>query len=215
MKEIVKTSRLAGQLESLFRKLNEDFFNSQLETPIITIQSTPRAYGHYSTFNAWTVRGEGKREINIGAGTLYRPIENTIATLLHEMCHMYNDTVLNIQDTSRKGEYHNKYFKATAETHGLIITYSERFGWSYTEPADELLTWILENNIQEIKLTRTELDGIQSVGGPSTTNGGTPAKGTPKGNSIRYHCPKCNAIARTTRPTNLICGDCLVPMVTG
>ena len=46
MKTIVKTSRLAGQLEKLFRMLNEDFFDNQLETPIITIQSTPRAYGH-------------------------------------------------------------------------------------------------------------------------------------------------------------------------
>ncbi|MEY8403211.1 hypothetical protein AALA54_07725 [Oscillospiraceae bacterium 44-34] len=48
MKEIVKTSRLAGQLEKLFNKLNSDFFNGELQTPVITIQSTPRAYGHYS-----------------------------------------------------------------------------------------------------------------------------------------------------------------------
>ena len=215
MKEIVKTSRLAGQLEGLFRKLNEDFFLGQLETPIITIQSTPRAYGHYSTFNAWSVKGEGKREVNIGAGTLYRPIEETIATLLHEMCHMYDDTVLNVQDTSRKGEYHNRHFKATAEAHGLIVTRSERYGWSHTEPSDELLTWILENNIQEIKLTRTEFGGLQSVGGPAAANGGLTPTGTAGGNSIRYHCPRCNAIARTTRPTNLICGDCFTVMVTG
>lgn len=52
MKEIVKTSRLAGQLEKLFNKLNADFFNGELETPVITIQSTPRAYGHYSTYDA-------------------------------------------------------------------------------------------------------------------------------------------------------------------
>lgn len=39
MKEIVKTSRLAGQLEKLFSKLNADFFNGELETPVITIQS--------------------------------------------------------------------------------------------------------------------------------------------------------------------------------
>ena len=31
MKEIVKTSRLAGQLEKLFRILNFDWFNGELE----------------------------------------------------------------------------------------------------------------------------------------------------------------------------------------
>ena len=55
MKEITKISRLAGQLEKLFRMLNEAFFDGQLDTPVITIQSTPRAYGHYSVSPIWTV----------------------------------------------------------------------------------------------------------------------------------------------------------------
>ena len=44
MKEITKTSRLAGQLEKLFRMLNNDMFGGQLEQPIITIQSSARSY---------------------------------------------------------------------------------------------------------------------------------------------------------------------------
>ena len=43
MKETVKTSRTAGYLEKIFRKLNEHYFLGQLEEPVITIQSTPRA----------------------------------------------------------------------------------------------------------------------------------------------------------------------------
>ena len=78
MKEIVKTSRLAGSLEKIFRMVNADLFNNELAEPVITIQSTPRAYGSYTLYNAWNVKGEGRREINIGAGTLDRPIELTI-----------------------------------------------------------------------------------------------------------------------------------------
>ena len=48
MKEITKTSRLAGQLEKLYNLLNADFFGGVLEPPVITIQSTPRAYGHFT-----------------------------------------------------------------------------------------------------------------------------------------------------------------------
>ena len=214
MKEIVKTSRLAGQLEKLFRMLNADWFDGQLETPVITIQSTPRAYGHYSTFDAWDVKGEGHREINLGAGTLDRPIEETVATLLHEMCHMFNDIVLNVQDCSGSSRmYHNKAFKRTAESHGLIVTHT-RYGWSHTEPADSLLEWILENDIQEIKLNRNESHGIRIAGGPSAANSGATTTGTTsKGHSIRYKCPVCGRLARTTRKARLICGDCLVPML--
>ena len=46
MKETIKTSRTAGYLEKIFRTLNAHYFDNELEEPIITIQSTPRAYGH-------------------------------------------------------------------------------------------------------------------------------------------------------------------------
>ena len=103
MKEISKYSRLAMYLEKLYDKLNHDFFEDSLERPVITVQSTARAYGHYTLYDAWSIKGEGYRELNIGAGTLDRPIENVLATLLHEMCHQYNDIVLNYR-TVREGE---------------------------------------------------------------------------------------------------------------
>lgn len=214
MKAIVKTSRLAGQLEKLFRMLNDDFFDGQLETPIITIQSTPKAYGHYSVEPVWTVNGyENKHEINIGAGTLDRPIENTVATLLHEMCHMMNGTILNVQDCSRKGTYHNKHSKETAEAHGLICTRTDRYGWSDTSSviSDRLIDWILENNVQEIRLNRNEPGGIRITGGNTAANGGVQPT-TSKSNSIRWVCPCCGAIVRSTRPVRIICADCMEMM---
>lgn len=214
MKELVKISRLSGALEKIFSKINADWFNNELETPIITIQSTPRAYGHYTTFNAWDVKGEGRREINIGAGTLDRPIEEIVGTLMHEMVHMYNDTVLNVQDCSGSSRmYHNKQFRNTAAAHGLIVTHT-RYGWSHTEPADSLLEWILENDIQEIKLNRNEPHGIRIAGGNTAANGGAAITGTiSKSHSIRYKCPCCGQLARTTKKANLVYGDCMLPML--
>ena len=46
MKQTVRTSRTAGYLEKIFRALNADSFNGELEEPVITIQDTPTAYGH-------------------------------------------------------------------------------------------------------------------------------------------------------------------------
>ena len=214
MKEITKTSRLAGQLEKLFRMLNDDFFNGQLETPVITIQSTPRAYGHYSVAPIWSVNGEElKHEINIGAGTLDRDIEYTVATLLHEMCHFYDDTILNIKDCSRNGTYHNKQFKETAESVGLIVTKSDKYGYAHTAPSDSLIEWIIDNDIQEIKLNRNEFSGIRVTGGKSTGN--TTGIKPPKANShsTKYTCPCCGTSVRATKKVRVICADCMELMI--
>ena len=104
MKETIKTSRTAGYLEKIFRALNNDWFGGELEEPIITIQSTPRAYGHVTMSKIWKSKGDERRhELNIGAETLERPIENVVATMMHEAVHLYN-LAHGVQDCSR-GEH--------------------------------------------------------------------------------------------------------------
>ena len=78
MKETIKTSRTAGYLEKIFRAVNADWFGGELEEPIITIQSTPRAYGHVTVSKIWKRKGEQRHELNIGAETLQRPIEEGV-----------------------------------------------------------------------------------------------------------------------------------------
>lgn len=90
MKNTVKTSRVAGQLEKMFRALNTRFFGGELEEVIITLKKTPGAYGHITCGKTWNAGGKERHEINISTATLDRPIEETTATLLHEMCHLYN-----------------------------------------------------------------------------------------------------------------------------
>ena len=218
MKEIVKTSRLAGSLEKLFRMLNHDFFGDALEMPIITIQSTPKAYGHYTTFNAWNVKGEGRREINLGAGTLDRPLEYTVTTLIHEMVHMFNDTVLHEKDTSNKGVYHNKVFKREAEAHGLICHQNGHHGWSDTssELSDRLIEWVLLNDIPEIRMTRDELPAFFTVKGKGskTPSNTTPTPAKKPSNKRIMQCPQCGCKADVHSPkTRIGCWTCGLEMV--
>ena len=110
MKETVKTSRTAGYLEKIFRALNAKYFDNELEEPIITIQSTPKAYAHVTIGKAWQRGDTTRRELNIGAGTLDRSIFEIVASELHECIHIYN-MQRGIQDCSRGGAYHNKKFK--------------------------------------------------------------------------------------------------------
>ena len=48
MKELTTYNRAAGYLNRIFDLLNQEFFESTLSRPTITIQSTPNAHGHFS-----------------------------------------------------------------------------------------------------------------------------------------------------------------------
>lgn len=75
MKEMTSYNRVAGYLNKMFDLLNRRCFENALSRPTITIQSTPKAYGHFSLrADTWVSKFGGTHEINIGAGTLARPI---------------------------------------------------------------------------------------------------------------------------------------------
>ncbi len=213
MKELTSYNRVAGYLNKIFDLLNKEFFESALSRPTITIQSTPRAYGHFSlNKETWVSKLGGTHEINIGAGTLARPIENVVATLLHEMVHYFN-YINGVQDCSRGNTYHNKRFKQEAEKRGLKISHSPSYGWSHTEPADELLEFVLENDLTDILINRNENYGF-SIGGTGTHSGGTQTTIPPRTSSTRkYICPCCGMSVRATREVKIKCMDCDEQMV--
>jgi len=207
MKELLKNSRVCGYLEKIFRTLNEDKFDGELETPIITIQSTPRAYGHITVGKVWGNAHGGKQyELNIGAGTLNRPVENIVSTMLHEMVHLYN-MMHGIKDCSRGNTYHNKKFKEKAESVGLVIEYDSRIGWSITSPSEELIEYIIQQEWTDILINRNENLRI-SVGGKSGSSGSDDFVKKPS-STRKYQCPNCGMSVRATKVVHIMCVDCM------
>ena len=216
MKQTTNIQRSVQYLNKIFKLANEKWFGGELETPMITIQSTPMAYGHFTPWESWKSvdRAGNERhtvEINIGAGTMNRPVENVVATLIHEMVHYYCYTN-KIADTSNHGRYHNKRFKAEAEKRGLSISYYGSYGWTITEPTEELIDWVIEMGLEDIQCGREEFSGLAvGIGGKA---GNAPGRGKKdpdapkKGNSIKWVCPCCGAIVRSTKVLNIVCGDC-------
>lgn len=217
MKQTTNMSRVIGQLQTIGRKLNSDWFNNELdmERVVWTVQSTPKAYGHFTPYLSYRVHSKdgekGAVEINIGAGTLDRDIVSVICTMLHEMTH-YKNWSEGVQDCSRGGTYHSKKFKIEAEKHGLVIEYDSRIGWSLTSATEELVQWIIDNDIEEFRLGRNEFTSLVGISGGSSS-GTTPTTPKKKNNSIKMICPCCGNIARVTKTTNLICGDCMEHMI--
>ena len=212
MKELTSYNRVAGYLNKVFDMLNAEFFENALSRPTITIQSTPRAYGHFSLReDTWISKLGSTHEINIGAGTLARPIEEVAATLLHEMVHYFNYEQ-GIQDCSRGNTYHNRRFKEAAEAHGLNVEHSDKYGWSHTSPSDALLDFVLDKSLTDILINRNEFSGFQITG--TGTHSGSTAPITPRKSSTRkYVCPCCGNSVRATKAVNIACLDCDAQMI--
>lgn len=212
MKQTIKTSRTAGALEKYFRALNQHYFGGELPEVVITLKATPAAYGHFSCGKVWQAGETPQHEINISTYYLNRPIEDVVATLLHEMCHLYC-AVKGIQDTSRGNSYHNKAFKKAAEEHGLMVEHSKKYGWTDTSPSLELLEFIETQGWQSLQMHEGAYIHIGRGPAGGTAAGSTETK-PPKVNTHnhKWACPKCKQSVRATKIVNIICGDCGIKM---
>ena len=189
-------SKITAFLESAFDVLNDKYFESSLPKCAITIQSSPKAYGHFTTREVWQGGKEAARhEINLGAENLNRPLVNTLATLLHEMVHFYCH-INDIKDTSRSGVYHNKRFKEEAERRALIIEYDKKIGWSKTIPSPSFAQFVKE------KWGDAPID-LYRIG-----DFGADGRTAKKSSTRKYVCPICAQGIRATKEVVILCGIC-------
>ena len=190
-------SDVVTKLENLFDLLNAAYFEDKLPKPVITVQSTPKFYGHCSTKKIWKSENDARYEINIGAEYLNRPSADTAATMCHEMVHLYC-LENGINDTCQKGRYHNKAFKTECELRDLEVGYDRANGYTHTTPT-EAFKKTLENAgfVLEVPFARV------------------PPKAKAKAareKAHKYVCPVCGQEVKTTAELSLICGVCEVPM---
>ena len=176
---------------------NAIYFEGKLPKPVITVQTTPKAYGHCSTKKIWKSETEGMYEINLGAEYINRPKEQTCCTLLHEMVHLYcNEN--GIADTCQHGRYHNKAFKAECEARDLAVEYDRANGHAHTTPTDAFKAKLTEAGIDlTVRFARIMLKAKAKAD---------------REKAHKYVCPICGQEVRTTAELSLICGVCEVPM---
>lgn len=205
-------------LEYGFDILNKVYFNSELPPIVISIMSSPRSNGHFTCGKVWRSEEARMHEINISAEHLDRPIENIMATMMHEMVHYYC-SLNNINDVSQGGRYHNMKFKEEAEKRGLIITQGHYIGWSITEPSIEFMNVISDYGIKKpLDINRDGEMGISIIGigglaGLTGLNGKVGPDGIQinkkKTSTRKYVCPHCGNTFRATKDINVMCMDCL------
>lgn len=160
-------------LEKIFDKANEKFYNNEIIKPMITVQTArPGILGWCSRNQVWHNKSNGDNafEINIVAEQLNRPIEGVVATMLHEMVHLYNNQ--NGIDDCTKTQYHNVKFRDCALTHGLKMKFAKvdkARGFSYTELNDKGIEFTKELGIGNFDINRGRLFDLGD-NGPKTKN---------------------------------------------
>ena len=90
---------------------------------------------------------------------------------------------------------------------GLIVTHSDKYGWSHTSPSDNLLEFVLKYGLTDILLNRNEYTGVRITG--TGTHSGAVGTTRPRTSSTRkYLCPCCGNSVRATKTVNIACLDC-------
>jgi len=191
-------SKIINKLENLFDILNNIYFENKLSIPIITVQSTPKAFGHCSTKKIWRDgidnNNDARYEINIGAEFLNQSSNNIAAVMCHEMIHLFcleNE----IADTCQKGRYHNKIFKAEIEKRDLTVDYDRAIGYSMTKPTEIFIEKLYKADYTlEIPFARHTIEKKKSKVTREKTQ--------------KYFCPTCDQKVTAKQTVSLICGIC-------
>ncbi len=181
------------ELHKAFNHMNEVFFEGRLPEVVIAIRSQGKrtgVNGWFTPAKVWSDGKEDRHEIVITAETLNREFMDIMRTLQHEMVHLYcheND----IKDTSRGGTYHNKAFKQACLDHGFEYkedAYSTKIGWSHATLTESSQAIIKSWNLRE------------GCFGLARKSFGTGQREKKKTNIIKWVCPSCGDIIRSSKP---------------
>jgi hypothetical protein len=160
-------------------------------------------HGHFHA-SQW-IHGEEKEvmhEVMLSGESLSRGAEATLGTLIHEAAHAVAH-VTGVQDTSNQGRYHNKRFKAIAESMGVSLSEAPTRGWTTTELA--------EGTAEKYK---AGLDRLAAVLGTYRRDVVEVAPTKPRNSTkIKIDCDCQNEVSVSRiwfdSHGELMCGDCL------
>lgn len=190
MKSIDNAQDYEKELTRVYNRFNKHFWNNELPEVIITFAPKKGKYGHVTSEPVWqSVHSGSKYELNISAYSIGRDPEDICETILHEQCHLYN-LINDIEDTSDKGRYHNKFFKKAAQDHGLNVIRDKHSGWSKTKLDEAAKAYVKKLNVKEFTYQR-----IQQKAEPSLKRFSCPICGIPVVYALQEQfvmCEICN-----------------------
>lgn len=195
------THEVIKNLETLFEKLNEKFFNGALLMPYITLfvgakKNGDDIRGAFYSDKYINVNNDAdfKYEIGIAGERLGDGIFQVAETLMHEMVHMFCE-MNGYADT--KGRSHTKIFKREAEKRGLICEKAKGIGFGHTEATPQFCDFI-QNLVDNGAINPDICTYARYTTFPETKS--TQRKA--------FICPVCSAKVTAKPDTAIACMNC-------
>lgn len=191
------TAEQYTNLQLAYNYFNEQLFDSKLSDCLITLRSHgKRTLGLFHA-EQWQHGDDLCHEIALSPAHLRRPLQDVFGTLVHEMCHLWQ------QDHGKpsRGGYHNKEWGGKMKDVGLYPSNTGEPGGK--EVGQQMTHYFIEGGAflasmeampDEIKLPWI---GVE----PATKKKATPSK-------FRYGCPNCDAVAWGKADLLILCGVC-------
>ena len=111
------TNEFYGQLQNAYDHFNQDLFDSQLPSCLITVQREKNTTGFFSPKRWSNASGDQAHEIALHPGYfINRKLIEIFQTLVHEQCHLWQHE---FGSPSRTG-YHNQEWAEKMKSIGLI-----------------------------------------------------------------------------------------------
>lgn len=213
MKDGLKpTPRQYAAFQAAFDYFNGELFAGTLPHVVLTFSRASRTLGFFVNGIWFGKKTDGNKEMRceIALNPDYigqRYYKDTMATLVHEMCHLWQE----VDGTAPRRCYHNKDFSKKMESVGLITSNTGKEGGKRT---GQNMTQYIQAGGRFEKAYEKMPDAckipyitIASLAGPAKKK----IKRN-KSNRVKYVCPVCGAAAWGKEGLHMICGDCMEAM---
>lgn len=202
----------ATEVYCIYDRLNRKYFNNELPTVPIYIHPNLNKIACFDP-NIVTVydrRESQKCQMSFSDYIYSAPVVEVCEMMLHLMCHYYC-FLKGIKDTSNKHAYHNKKFKETAESHGLIVG-RNRYGYCITSPSTGLIEFV-NNKMSDIQwgnVFRYKVNSSITEEALNTLSPKQPALAVydPPSHHRKYMCMRCGISVRATKDVKIKCANC-------
>ena len=180
---------------------NAELFGGTLPNVLVTLQRHAKAYGYFSP-ERFVARGQEAtaHELALNPDHFGRTDEAILSTLVHEMCHVWQQT----HGKAPRKSYHDRQWAEKMKEVGLQPSDTGEPGGK--ETGQKVSHYLIEGGPFQHAVERLKGSGFilrwQSRGGDEGERQKKAASKT------KYTCPECGQNAWAKPLSSLICGEC-------
>lgn len=195
------TGEQFGGYRLAFDYFNDKLFGGELPRCLLNFSRGVRCYGFFAP-KRWRRGEDVTHEISLNPDVVERPLRATLATLVHEMAHLWQEVY---GEPSRNG-YHNAEWGRKMDEIGLCPSSTGQPGGKRTGQA--VSHYIVYGGPYDLAFA----DLPEEVALPWSSVPMIRDEKAKKSNKVKYTCPGCEANAWGKAGLHIRCGDCDEPL---